>query len=109
MLQSQQSWLPVLHQPVHYEQLFRLEDTLLASQKFIAHCEETQKTSLASAVDFNQSSQFILIGPEGDFTEDEINLCKDNGFLPVSISGQRLRTETAAITVCAYFNVINDV
>lgn len=97
MLQSQQSWLPVLHQPVNYEQLFRLEDALLASQKFIAHCEEQQKISLATSVDLTKPSQFILIGPEGDFTPLEIKLALDHKFTPVTLGDTRLRAETAGV------------
>lgn len=97
MLQSQQSWLPVLHQPVTYEQFFRLEDPALAAQKFIAHCEEEKKVSLATSVDFNQSSQLILIGPEGDFTPVEIKLALDHHFTPVTLGDTRLRAETAGV------------
>jgi len=50
----------------------------------------------------------ILIGPEGDFTQDEVNLCVEHGYKAVSMGRQRLRTETAAITAAAYFNVMND-
>jgi 16S rRNA (uracil1498-N3)-methyltransferase len=52
------------------------------------------------------ANTIILIGPEGDFTAEEVNLCIANGFTPVSLGAQRLRTETAAITVAAYFNVL---
>lgn len=97
MLQSQQSWLPVLHQPVNYEQLFRLEDVLQHEQKFIAHCEENQKSSLKDAVDFSKASQFILIGPEGDFTPLEIKLALDHHFTPVTLGDNRLRAETAGV------------
>ena len=49
----------------------------------------------------------VLIGPEGDFSKEEVNLCTENGFKGVSMGTQRLRTETAAMAVCAYFNLIN--
>jgi 16S rRNA (uracil1498-N3)-methyltransferase len=101
MLQSQQSWLPVLHEPVSYEQLFRLEDTVLAAQKFIAHCEEDRKASLAGAVDIHQPSQLILIGPEGDFTPVEIKLALDHHFVPVTLGDTRLRAETAGVVAAA--------
>lgn len=97
MLQSQQSWLPVLHQPVQYEQLFRLEDPVLVKQRFIAHCEEEQKSSLAQAIDHTQTSQLILIGPEGDFTPAEIKLALDHHFIPVTLGDTRLRAETAGM------------
>ena len=72
MLQSQQSWLPVLHQPVGYEQLFRQEEIINISQKFIAHCMEDARLNLQEEVQASQPSQIILIGPEGDFTPVEI-------------------------------------
>jgi 16S rRNA (uracil1498-N3)-methyltransferase len=50
----------------------------------------------------------LLIGPEGDFTQNEVNLCVESGFVPVSLGKQRLRTETAAIAAAAYFNLHGD-
>ncbi|MBI3134952.1 MAG: 16S rRNA (uracil(1498)-N(3))-methyltransferase [Bacteroidetes bacterium] len=69
-------------------------------QKFIAHCEDDQdKIQL-----FNQVTPpkniVILIGPEGDFSHDEIVLAKKAGFKPVSLGESRLRTETAGIVAC---------
>ena len=49
----------------------------------------------------------MLIGPEGDFTADEVTLCLKHGYRPVSLGKQRLRTETAAITAAAIFNLIS--
>jgi len=92
MLQSQQSWLPVLHEPV------KLSSCIAAAnqtQKLIAHCQENQKTSLADIKTKNNT--LLLIGPEGDFTSQEITLALDKGFEPVSLGNTRLRTETAGI------------
>ena len=50
----------------------------------------------------------VLIGPEGDFTAEEVKLCADNGYVGITMASQRLRTETAAMNVCAYFNTINN-
>lgn len=97
MLQSQQSWLPVLHEPVAFPQLFRLEDTVRATQKFIAHCEDGQKRPLREAAGDHSASRLILIGPEGDFTPAEINLALEHHFQPVSLGDTRLRTETAGV------------
>ncbi len=52
-------------------------------------------------------SLIALIGPEGDFHDDELKLATENGYLPTSLGESRLRTETAAITVCTLFNFIN--
>jgi 16S rRNA (uracil1498-N3)-methyltransferase len=97
MLQSQQSWLPVLHQPVGYEQLFRQEDIIAISQKFIAHCMENGRLNLQEEVQASQASQIILIGPEGDFTPAEVALAIQHKFVPVIMGNNRLRTETAGV------------
>ncbi len=90
MLQSQQSWLPQLHEPRPFEEVL-----VSASQKFIAHCEPQQKEEL------NQFSLeqniLMLIGPEGDFSPEEINSALQSNFHPVSLGQTRLRTETAGV------------
>lgn len=97
MLQSQQCWLPVLHQPIAFGEV--VEQTS-ASQKFIAHCLPEQKQQLSS-VSHRLSSSIILIGPEGDFTPNEIRLALTNGFVPVALGQTRLRTETAGMVAAA--------
>jgi 16S rRNA (uracil1498-N3)-methyltransferase len=94
MLQSRQCWLPVLQAPVDYATLIQSNATAY-TQKFIAHCEEGRKQKL---VQYNMGkNMIILIGPEGDFTEDEIELALQSNFVPVSLGDTRLRSETAAI------------
>ncbi len=101
MLQSQQCWLPVLYEPVPYEKLWQGVETLpkveVYQQKFIAHCIETEKRNLADMVNENLSSKIILIGPEGDFTAEEVQSAVDHHFIPVALGNTRLRTETAGI------------
>lgn len=97
MLQSQQCWLPVLHEPVAYELLFRQEDITAFSQKFVAHCLETDRKELRELVDPAAASQLILIGPEGDFTREEIDLALNHYFIPVTLGNNRLRAETAGM------------
>ena len=97
MLQSQQCWLPVLHEPLVYELLFRQQEVISTSQKFIAHCIEEEKRNLSDLVNESLPSQIILIGPEGDFTPAEIELALQNHFMAVSLGDTRLRTETAGI------------
>ena len=94
MLQSQQTWLPVLHEPKQINHL--AIEQFGDQQKFIAHCEESgQKNNLSTFQPFNHST--ILIGPEGDFTKQEIELALQNNFIPVGLGETRLRTETAGI------------
>jgi len=97
MLQSQQTWLPVLYEPVAYDQLFKMEEVKTASQKFIAHCVEGERHHLGQLVDPSLSSQIILIGPEGDFSPAEIDLATQMNFVPASLGETRLRTETAGV------------
>jgi 16S rRNA (uracil1498-N3)-methyltransferase len=90
MLQSQQSWLPELHEPRLFEQVL-----VSPHQKFIAHCEPKQKKELR---EFSISENaLMLIGPEGDFAPDEISSALQNNFQPVSLGNTRLRTETAGV------------
>jgi 16S rRNA (uracil1498-N3)-methyltransferase len=93
MLQSQQSWLPLLHEPVEFEKAIHLS----FEKKIIAHCEDSTKQSISSQRSDNTKSKLIVIGPEGDFTHDEISLAISNYFIPVSLGNTRLRTETAGI------------
>lgn len=94
MLQSQQSWLPVLSEPVSFTSIVN-EST--HRQKFIAHCLEDKKANLPDLINDSLNSQIILIGPEGDFTKEEIDLAIQHHFIPVALGETRLRTETAAI------------
>ncbi len=97
MLQSQQTWLPLLHEPVKLDSYIRKTGTLDGALKLIAHCEEGEKQSISNF----QSNQFsnctILIGPEGDFTPTEIQLALENEYKPVTLGETRLRAETAGI------------
>ena len=98
MLQSRQCWLPVLREPT------MLKDVIEESyheQKFIAHCIEETKTDLAQSLNKRTHSYIILVGPEGDFTPDEISSALQNGFIATSLGNTRLRSETAAMVAAA--------
>jgi len=92
MLQSQQCWLPVLHEPAKFEKVLEFS----FDQKLIAHCEDGEKRQLHDVVKKDES-KLILIGPEGDFTPTEIENAIRNHFLPVALGRTRLRTETAGM------------
>ena len=96
MLQSQQTFLPLLHEPISYNEIFTSSNY---QTKLIAHCEEDKKTSLKE-INLSNSTQ-ILIGPEGDFTPEEITLALQNNYLPVTLGSTRLRTETAGIVAAS--------
>jgi 16S rRNA (uracil1498-N3)-methyltransferase len=92
MLQSQQTWLPVLHEPVAFDVCVKRST---CQQKLIAHCEDGRKQFIK---DLPASAEIqILIGPEGDFSHEEIQLALEAGFLPASLGETRLRAETAGI------------
>jgi 16S rRNA (uracil1498-N3)-methyltransferase len=104
MKQSNQLYLPKLNLPITYPEFI---SKTFEGQKFVAHCEETSKKSLQSALKSN-GNYTILIGPEGDFSEKEIQLALQNKFIPISLGNTRLRTETAAIVACHSVAFINE-
>lgn len=93
MLQSQQAWLPILHEPIKFRDLIKSNSS---EKKFIAHCDAEDERKSIRNQSINSTS-IILIGPEGDFTKPEIESAKQNNFLPVSLGQTRLRVETAGI------------
>lgn len=93
MLQSQQVWLPVLQEPQGFTALVQQSGF---DQKWIAHCLETDRRSLRLQGPAT-GKQVLLIGPEGDFTPEEIELAISNGYVPVTLGNTRLRTETAGL------------
>lgn len=73
---------------------------------FIAHCEDEEKQSLKNKLRISRPTT-ILIGPEGDFSINEIKLSLKNNFQPISLGNNRLRTETAGVVAAhsvAFFN-----
>ncbi len=72
--------------------------------KLIAYCGEATKMSVREALEQKNGNAFvhiaILIGPEGDFSQQEVDLAIANGFIPVHLGKSRLRTETAAVVAC---------
>jgi 16S rRNA (uracil1498-N3)-methyltransferase len=96
MKQCNQLYLPKLNPAVTFKEFIKSEKN---GTVLIAHCEETNKKSLKSVVTPG-TDYTILIGPEGDFSNKEIELALENSFTPVSLGETRLRTETAAIVAC---------
>jgi 16S rRNA (uracil1498-N3)-methyltransferase len=96
MKQSLHYYLPQLNEPIPFKDFLKKE---FKGQKFIAHCEDTDKKSLKNELKSNENVT-ILIGPEGDFSVKEIQLALENNFIPVSLGKTRLRTETAAVIAC---------
>ncbi|MBS1496126.1 MAG: 16S rRNA (uracil(1498)-N(3))-methyltransferase [Bacteroidetes bacterium] len=98
MLQSKQTWLPALAEPVKYLQLI---NTAIDAKKMIAYCEETENRKSIITEAPLPGHKLVLIGPEGDFTPGEIQTALANNFIPVSLGHTRLRTETAGIVAAS--------
>ncbi|CAM4056611.1 16S rRNA (uracil(1498)-N(3))-methyltransferase [Flavobacterium antarcticum] len=102
--QSLQSYCPLLNDAISLKEFIKNNSkngTLL-----IAHCEETAKKSLKSILKKGDEIT-LLIGPEGDFSDNEIKLAIENGYIPVTLGDTRLRTETAAIVGCHSVAFVN--
>lgn len=104
MKQSLHLYLPTLNQPISFKDYINQD---FSGDLFIAHCEETDKKSLKSEIKPNTEIT-ILIGPEGDFSVNEIETAIKNKFIPVTLGNTRLRTETAAIVACHSVAFINE-
>lgn len=103
MKQSKKASLPLLTGMTGFSDFVKLP---FDGRKFIAHCEEGEKVLLSQTY-HPREKVLILIGPEGDFSPDEIKLAVQNGFEPISLGKSRLRTETAALAACQTVHVLN--
>lgn len=104
MKQSLKAYLPTLDEMTRFSDFVRQP---FPGQKFIAHCEEQHRDLLKNVVKAGEN-YLILIGPEGDFSPEEITLAIQSGFRPVSLGERRLRTETAGVVACHIFNLLNE-
>lgn len=99
MLQSQQYHLPELHEPIDFDKLIKQD----FDAKLIAHCESTiSREQLINSTENN--STVIAIGPEGDFTTDEVEQALQQNFKSVTLGNNRLRTETAGLVAVTLLN-----
>jgi len=94
--QSLNPYMPKLNELTDYNTFI---SQYSAQTKFIAHCYKNKKQELKDLIEKGKSA-IILIGPEGDFSEKEVEDALKQGYLPVSLGKSRLRTETAAIVAC---------
>ncbi|HBG56482.1 16S rRNA (uracil(1498)-N(3))-methyltransferase [Proteiniphilum sp. UBA1028] len=104
MKQSQQAFLPGIEEMV---QFVKFVTRPFEGRKFIAHCYNLPKKPLAQTYRKGENA-LILIGPEGDFSEEEIHSAIANGFEPVSLGETRLRTETACLVATHTIHIINN-
>jgi 16S rRNA (uracil1498-N3)-methyltransferase len=103
MKQSQKAYLPEITELIPFKKFI---STVTEKQKFIGHLEEGDKKELQHTAQPN-NDYCILVGPEGDFSPEEIEVAKSSHFIPVSLGNSRLRTETAGIVSCHILNLIN--
>jgi 16S rRNA (uracil1498-N3)-methyltransferase len=99
--QSLQAFIPKINSLTNFADILKVKTDL----KFIAHCEEEIPKHLKS-FDLKNKSSLVLIGPEGDFSIDEISQAKASGFSEISLGENRLRTETAGLYVCNVFALV---
>lgn len=99
--QSLKARLPRLNELTPFEKFVRQPFT---GQKFIAHCHPGEKPLLRDLL-MPAEDALVLIGPEGDFSEEEVALAEACGFQSISLGRSRLRTETAALVACHLMNL----
>ncbi len=102
MKQSQQPWIPTLHPLQPLNDILKQQ----ADQKFIGHVDSSNPVHLKAIAKPNKS-YLVLIGPEGDFSNEELNTALQAGFEKVSLGENRLRTETAGLTACQTLQFVN--
>ena len=95
--QSQTTWLPPLKMTKFTDFIHQNADT--QADKFIAWCDEYNQRQLVD-IPRQFSEMILLIGPEGDFSEEEIALARESGYIEVKLGDRRLRTETAGLYGC---------
>lgn len=104
MKQSLKARLTVLNEPVTFEDFIRMEHR---GKRIIAHCSDTTHRSSVGKIYTKGTDAIILIGPEGDFSEEEIKIAVEGGFQPVHLGKSRLRTETAGVAACHSIYLLN--
>lgn len=104
MKQSVKAYLPKLNELTTFKALVEQTTT---SKKYIAHCNNGEKEHLKDIVS-EGDDVLLFIGPEGDFSTEEVEWAKEYGFQEISLGTARLRTETAGVVACHIVNLAND-
>lgn len=103
MKQSLKPTLPILNGMTPFD---KFVSQPFEGQKFIAHCYEGEKEALMQALQPGGNA-LVLIGPEGDFSPEEVQKAMAHGFRPITLGKSRLRTETAALVAVHMMNIVN--
>ncbi|MCB9071860.1 MAG: 16S rRNA (uracil(1498)-N(3))-methyltransferase [Prevotellaceae bacterium] len=101
--QSLKAFVPKLNPMIPYNEFM---NSVTESHRFIAHCYEAEKAHLLHSCP-PHSDVVVLVGPEGDFSLDEVKLALDNNFKAITLGNSRLRTETAGVVACHLVTVVN--
>jgi len=101
--QSLKARMPQLHELTDFA---RFVQQPFQGQRFIAHCYPGEKPLLKNIIKPGEDA-VVMIGPEGDFSEEEVRLAEQNGFQAISLGPSRLRTETAALAAVHIMNLYN--
>ncbi|MFL5763198.1 MAG: 16S rRNA (uracil(1498)-N(3))-methyltransferase [Bacteroidia bacterium] len=107
MKQSLKTSLPAISEMTAFEKFIEYSCSF-SGEKFIAHCNYRGSLPHIKTAYTPGNNAMVLIGPEGDFTLEEVKLALDNGFKEISLGESRLRTETAALYACICLNVLNE-
>lgn len=103
MKQSLKFTLPKINEPVKFKEFINQD---FDGNICIAHCEALEKNLLKSVIKPSERTT-ILIGPEGDFSSQEIIKALEKNSIPISLGESRLRTETAALVAVNTISFIN--
>jgi 16S rRNA (uracil1498-N3)-methyltransferase len=106
MKQSLKAYLPAFYDLCTFDELLLRSDQL-EMEKYIAYIDNPPPRHLFHQAT-REKSYIVLIGPEGDFSADEVRTAQKRGFHTVSLGESRLRTETAAITACHTLHLLNE-
>ncbi|MDB4534619.1 16S rRNA (uracil(1498)-N(3))-methyltransferase [Vicingaceae bacterium] len=104
MKQSLKATLPIVNELTNFKDVI---NSSFDGKRYIAHCYKNEQKHFKDIYQ-KEKNVTILIGPEGDFSEEEVALALEKGFEPITFGESRLRTETAGIVACATFNLINE-
>lgn len=104
MKQSLKAYLPKINELIDFDSFLKIMEQSKIEQKLIAHLTD-EAQPLAKILEPN-SSYCLLIGPEGDFSENEVIKAQKSGFQVVTLGKSRLRTETAGVVACTIINLI---
>ena len=106
--QSLKHHFPVLQDLMKFDDFLTFSESWQDHQKFIPHCNDGEKVSWSTMLQ-DGNNVCIAIGPEGDFTNEEVSSALDYGFKAMTLGDQRLRTETAGLKSCVGFHLLQEI